>query len=105
MTRDHGFHELRVSEVVEETADTRSFVLDVPSELATAYGYEPGQFLTFRVCVDGELLLRCYSMSSAPAVGDPLTVTVKRVPGGAVSNWMIDNLSPCRRGAPTGVQR
>ena len=94
MTRDHSFHELRVSEVIEETADARSFVLDVPPELADAYTYEPGQFLTFRVCVDATPLLRCYSMSSSPATGDPLTVTVKRVPGGAVSNWMIDNIRP-----------
>jgi ferredoxin-NADP reductase len=31
-------------------------------------------------------------MSSSPDVDDELQVTVKRVPGGVVSNWMIDNL-------------
>jgi ferredoxin-NADP reductase len=31
-------------------------------------------------------------MSSAPAVDDELRVTVKRVPGGVVSNWMLDAL-------------
>jgi len=33
-------------------------------------------------------------MSSSPEVDDELQVTVKRVPGGAVSNWMIDELTP-----------
>src|SRR3954449_11474590 len=92
--RDHGYHALRIARVVPETADAMSFVFDVPSELADRFAYEPGQFLTFRVHVGSETHLRCYSMSSAPAVDDELQVTVKRVPGGAVSNWMIDTLDP-----------
>ena len=105
-TRDHGFHPLRVARVVHETADARSFVLDIPAELAGAYAYDAGQFLTFRVCIDGEPYLRCYSMSSAPAVDESLQVTVKRVPGGAVSNWMIDHLAagdPVEAALPAGV--
>ncbi|MGH3741168.1 MAG: 2Fe-2S iron-sulfur cluster-binding protein, partial [Micromonosporaceae bacterium] len=49
--------------------------------------------LTFRAHVDGEAHHRCYSMSSSPAVDGELQVTVKRVPGGVVSNWMIDSLA------------
>jgi ferredoxin-NADP reductase len=90
---DHGFHRLRVRRIVEETDDTRSFVLDVPDDLGPAFAYRPGQFCTFRVHLgDGEHL-RSYSMSSAPATGDPLTVTVKRVPGGLVSNWFNDHVA------------
>lgn len=92
--RDHGFHRLRVGRVVTETADARSYVLDVPPDLADLFRYEAGQFCTFRVPVAGETHLRCYSMSSAPGVDDQLQVTVKRVPGGAVSNWMVDTLGP-----------
>jgi ferredoxin-NADP reductase len=33
-------------------------------------------------------------MSSSPDVGDPFTTTVKRVPGGRMSNWMNDALAP-----------
>jgi ferredoxin-NADP reductase len=33
-------------------------------------------------------------MSSSPDTGDPFTVTVKRVPGGKMSNWMNDTLVP-----------
>lgn len=91
--RDHRFHPLRVRRVVEETDDARSFVLDVPAELREAFAYEAGQFCTFRAWIDGEPHLRCYSMSSAP-LDDDFQVTVKRVPGGLVSNWMIDSLRP-----------
>ena len=37
--------------------------------------------------------MRCYSMSSSPAFDDELRVTVKRVPGGLVSNWMNDHVA------------
>jgi ferredoxin-NADP reductase len=37
---------------------------------------------------------RCYSMSSSPEAAEPLTVTVKRVAGGRMSNWMNDRLAP-----------
>ncbi|HEX5944841.1 MAG TPA: ferredoxin--NADP reductase [Acidimicrobiales bacterium] len=92
--RDHGFHPVPIRRVVPETAESASFVLDVPPDLRDAFAYEAGQFLTFRVEVAGEAHLRCYSMSSSPAVDDDLAVTVKRVPGGAVSNRMIDELGP-----------
>ncbi len=92
--RDHGFHQLRIARVVRETGEASSFVLEVPPELRPGFSYEAGQFCTFRVRIEGQPQLRSYSMSSAPAVDDGLQVTVKRVPGGAVSNWMVDTLAP-----------
>src|ERR1700722_18458409 len=91
--RQHGYHSLRIARVVPETHDASSFVLDVPADLAETFRYHPGQFCTFRVHVDGDEQLRSYSMSSAPARDSELTVTVKRVAGGLVSNWFLDNLS------------
>jgi 3-ketosteroid 9alpha-monooxygenase subunit B len=90
--RDHDFHRLRVARVIDETADARSYVLDVPEDLRPAFGYEAGQFCTFRAWIDGEPHHRCYSMCSTPGVDAELQVTVKRVPGGLVSNWMYDTL-------------
>jgi len=90
---DHGFHPLSVARVIRETADASSFVLDVPDELRPAFAYQAGQFCTFRVRVDGRPHLRCYSMSSSPAVDPELTVTVKRSDGGVVSNFLIDRVA------------
>src|SRR5277367_1645920 len=89
----HGYHPLRIARVVPETRDASSFVLDVPEDLAETFRYRPGQFCTFRVHVDGDEQLRSYSMSSAPGTDRDLTVTVKRVTGGLVSNWFLDHLS------------
>jgi 3-ketosteroid 9alpha-monooxygenase subunit B len=90
---DHEYHSLVVADVVDETADTRSFVLEIPSELAATFAYAAGQFCTFRATIDGEPVVRCYSMSSSPDTPDPFTTTVKRVPGGRMSNWMNDRLT------------
>jgi ferredoxin-NADP reductase len=68
-------------------------VLGIPDDLRQAFRYRAGQFCSFRVRVGAELLVRCYSMSSSPDTDGEFKVTVKRVPGGSVSNWMIDHLS------------
>ena len=83
MARDHGFHETRITRVIQENRDTRTYVLDAP------FRYQAGQFVTFRV--GGTL--RSYSMSSSPDTDTELMTTVKRVPGGLVSNWLHDNLA------------
>jgi ferredoxin-NADP reductase len=94
MPREHGYDPLTVAGVIDETADTRSFVLDIPPALEARFAYVAGQYCTFRATIGGEDIVRCYSMSSSPETGDPFTVTVKRVPGGKMSNWMNDVLAP-----------
>ncbi|KUN80757.1 ferredoxin--NADP reductase [Streptomyces griseoruber] len=84
MARDHGFHPVRITRIVDETPDVRTFALDA------GFSYRAGQFLTFRLCGT----LRSYSMSSSPDTDGELCVTVKRVPGGLVSGWMHDELRP-----------
>jgi 3-ketosteroid 9alpha-monooxygenase subunit B len=90
MASPRGFQRATVARVVSETADARTFVLE-PHE--GPFTYRAGQFCTFKVTVNGKTLFRSYSMSSAPEHDTELMTTVKRVPGGQVSNWMIDNLA------------
>ena len=94
MLREYGYHPLTVADVIDETADTRSFVLDIPPALEARFTYLVGQYCTFRAPIGGEDIVRCYSMSSSPETGDPFTITAKRVPGGKMSNWMNDTLAP-----------
>lgn len=86
------YHALRVRAVVDETHDTKSLVFEVPPALADAFAYQPGQFLTLRLGIDGRHVPRCYSMSSAPGVDDAPRVTVKRVKDGRGSNWVCDRI-------------
>ncbi|CAM2746262.1 ferredoxin--NADP reductase [Skermania piniformis] len=82
-----GFASLVVERVIRETGDAVSL------ELLNAAGfrYEAGQYVTLRVTIDGQEHRRCYSMSSSPAAGDSLRVTVKRDRDGVVSNWLNDH--------------
>ena len=89
---DHEYHDLTVVDVIDETPDTRSFVLEIPPALHEAFTYAAGQFCTFRATIEDESVVRCYSMSSSPDTDDPFTTTVKRVPDGLMSNWMNDTL-------------
>ncbi|MFE7598254.1 2Fe-2S iron-sulfur cluster-binding protein [Streptomyces sp. NPDC057494] len=87
-------HRLRVVEVIAETADAHSLVLQAPPESADRFTYRPGQFLTLKLPgADGRPAARCYSLASSPHTGEPLKITVKRVAGGYGSNWVCDRLA------------
>lgn len=88
-----AYHQLRIAKIVQETPDARSFVLEVPGDLADRFKYRAGQFLTFRVPHGEGAFNRCYSLSSAPETDGHLKVTVKRVQGGKGSNWFNDALA------------
>ena len=89
---DESF-ELKVVDVVEETADAHSISFEVPAGAEEQFAYKPGQFLTLAVPSDQTgVAARCYSLSSSPVGGGPLTITVKRTDGGYASNWVCDHL-------------
>jgi 3-ketosteroid 9alpha-monooxygenase subunit B len=86
-------YDLRVLQVVPETADAHSVLFEVPEGAEHAFAYRPGQFLTLAVPSDlTGLVARSYSLSSSPHDGGPLTVTVKRTVAGYASNWICDHL-------------
>jgi 3-ketosteroid 9alpha-monooxygenase subunit B len=87
-----AYHQLRIAKIIQETPDARSFVLEVPADLAGKFQYRAGQFLTFRVPHGDGAFNRCYSLSSAPGIDSQPKVTVKRVDGGKGSNWFHDSL-------------
>ena len=87
--------ELTVLDVVEETEDARSISFEVPAGAEEHFAYKPGQFLTVAVPSDRTgVAARCYSLSSSPADGGPLTITVKRTAEGYASNWIVENVRP-----------
>ena len=75
-----------------ETPDVKTFVLGAREP--RRFAYKPGQFLTFELNIDGQIIHRCYTISAAPTRPNAVSITVKRVPGGPSSNWLHDNLKP-----------
>jgi ferredoxin-NADP reductase len=76
--------------VIDETHDVKTFVFQC--EGLVALSYEPGQFITVSPVINGQTVSRCYTLSSTPTRPFTFSITVKRVPGGVVSNWLHDNL-------------
>jgi ring-1,2-phenylacetyl-CoA epoxidase subunit PaaE len=85
------FHSLTIADVRRETAEAVSLAFAVPQRLVGAYCYTPGQYLTLRATIDGEDVRRSYSICSGLDDGE-LRVAVKRLAGGAFSNWVNENV-------------
>lgn len=86
---------LRLVQRRQESPDAVSLSFEVPVDLRSAFTHQPGQFVSVAIQTDGQTLERSYSISSLPRSDAPmLRITVKRVPGGKVSNWLVDQACP-----------
>ena len=81
---------LKVKQVVRETPD--AITIEFWHPINEVIRYQPGQFLTFLLTIGNQKVRRSYSMSSSPHVDASLSVTVKRLPGGLVSNHLCDRI-------------
>lgn len=79
----------RVDAVIDETADTKTFVL-VPNHHWR--GFEAGQHVAISIEIDGRRYRRSYSLSSDPADRRRIAITVKRHVGGRVSQALHERL-------------
>lgn len=82
------FHALRVAAIDELTDDAVALTFDVPAELAGDFAWLPGQHLSIR---GGDDVRRSYSICTPPSSGR-LRIGVKRLPGGAFSEGVVDRL-------------
>src|SRR6201991_3498330 len=85
------FHRLAVNDLRRESPDAVSLTFAIPKGLEADYPFTPGQYLTLRTTMDGEEVRRSYSICSGPDDGE-LRIAVKKVEGGAFSNWAADEL-------------
>jgi glycine betaine monooxygenase B len=81
---------VRCIQVSDETHDIKTFQFcaDPPKLLV----FRPGQFMTLEVPIDGKTVRRSYTISSSPSRPHTFSITVKRVDGGIVSNWLHANM-------------
>ncbi|MDW3194544.1 MAG: ferredoxin--NADP reductase [Cytophagales bacterium] len=85
-----NFIPVSVKDVKRETAESVSISFEVTNGLGEL-NYQPGQYVFMRMMIDEVEYLRPYSLSSAP-YEDDFTVTVKRLRGGVVSNFINDRI-------------
>jgi len=87
--------ELVCRTVLEITHDVKTFMFEPVGD--RVFHFEPGQFITLQLEIDGDPISRCYTISSPPTRPHLIAITVKRVIGGPVSNWLHDNVRPGTR--------
>ncbi|CAI6288201.1 unnamed protein product [Periconia digitata] len=83
-----GWRKLRITSVVQESADVNSFYLEAADELPLA-SFVPGQFLTIRLPSG---LVRCWSLSSwSGSQADPRFYRISVKKGPNASRWLHDS--------------
>jgi len=88
---NNQFHPLHVKNLHKDTESAVVVEFDVPSELAEAFAFTQGQYLTLNQQIDGEEVRRSYSICAGLDDGQ-LRVAIKHVEGGVFSTWANENL-------------
>ena len=85
-----------VSEIIDESSDTKSFILTSDSSKGTneLAMFKAGQYISVKLNINEEYATRAYSLASSPAhaAKNIYRITVKRVRNGLVSNYLLDNI-------------
>lgn len=82
------YKKVTVVSIKEEVPGFKTFVLDGPVK------YNAGQYLTLVHLGKYEEIRRSYSFTSAPLLGEPMTIGVKRVENGFFSRMLIERIKP-----------
>jgi 3-ketosteroid 9alpha-monooxygenase subunit B len=88
---------LEVEQVVPQGSDAILLSFRVSGGDVEAFRFQPGQYLTLAVDIDGVPHWRCYSITSEPSALPLVSVLVRRVDGGRASNWLCDHVRPGTR--------
>lgn len=78
---------LKIVDVLDETVDTKTFVLQAINGWTPLY--KPGQFLTLIFRTKHGEKRRSYSISSSSVLNEPLSITVKKIENGEFSRYML----------------
>ncbi|MGL5835404.1 MAG: FHA domain-containing protein, partial [Waterburya sp.] len=111
-TWTQGTKQVECVRIINETADVKTFTFI--SDPPVKFTYQPGQYITLNLNINGNSVKHFYFLSSSPSRPHSLEITVKKVVNptdepnelpGSVSNWLYDNLkvgSQIEIEAPTG---
>ena len=81
----------RIVSVIPETRDAATIVLKPGADWA---GHVPGQYLRIGIDVNGVREWRAYSLTHGPRADGLISITVKAVPDGKVSNHLVHAARP-----------
>lgn len=82
--------EVVVSEIISETHDCKTVRMVATRPML--FHFQPGQFVTLFLTINGQDVRRSYSIASSPSRPHVVEITVKRVNNGLVSSWINSQL-------------
>jgi ring-1,2-phenylacetyl-CoA epoxidase subunit PaaE len=85
-------YEINLAGKNRESSDAYSLQFNIPEEIATAFHFKAGQYLTIEAEIKGQKIRRAYSISSRTDEM-PISIVVKKVQNGLMSNYLIDQVS------------
>lgn len=88
-----GFYSIPITQITKQTEHAVSITLDVPPLMAPLFSYDAGQYLTVSAVVNNEEIRRSYSMCSSPITGEKITIAIKKVDGGRMSNYLNNEVN------------
>jgi hypothetical protein len=91
---------LLLAQTEQQTHDTKTLRFRILNE--SAFCSKPGQFLTFQWTIDGQRVLRSYTISSSPIHEDYVEITPKRMENGCVSVFLNERAEPGLRVVASG---
>jgi len=86
------YHSLAIKNITKETLDAVSITFEVPAESQANFQFIQGQYVTLRLPINGENVVRSYSICSSPFVVGSFSIGIKKVEGGKASGYLNDNL-------------
>lgn len=89
----------RTAHIIPETASTVTIRFDTGDQ---PFIYQPGQFINLTLVINDKAITRSYSLSSVPGKDQQPTITVKAVPGGIMSNYILTHASEINEWQVTG---
>ena len=85
-----GFHIVEVLQKQQLNNSAIKIVFDIPDSLKEEFKFKPGQYINLVVQIENEELRRSYSICSSPS--EPLSIGVKAIENGKVSNYLVHSL-------------
>ena len=83
-----GYFEIKISSITRLNNAAVKVNFDVPDKLSAKFSYTPGQYINILKEIKGKEQRRSYSICSAK--DEPLSIGVKYVENGIVSNWFVN---------------
>ena len=85
-----GLYLLTVSAIIKEAND--AFTIQFSDVPAIFRDFSAGQHLTLKVNINSEILYRTFSIASIPNSDNLLSLTIKKIKGGKVTNYLAEQL-------------